>query len=1034
MKTLTVTSSTDSQMHNNIMAAGSRDRLPMLAIRRYPQWRSQFLRYIDTRPNGDALRKCILSGPYKPTTVLVQAVAATDDSLAIPEHTTVEIPMNMFHANKAHFEAEKESIHLYKGKEIAKPITALFESASEEDNDPEQAQRDKDMQKNLALIAKYFKKIYKPTNNNLRTSSNSRNKNVDTNPWYKNDNQSGQFGNQMTVNVVGARENVGSPVVQQSRIQWFNCKEFGHFAKECRKPKKVKDSAYHKEKMLLCKQAEKGVPLQAEQYDWLADTDEEIDEQELEAQYSYMEKIKEVPTADTYTDFEPLEQVKNDTGYNVFANDLEHSEQYEWESNSVWDSCLVALQNKQTEFEKYKALNDRTVDYDKLKRKLNETLGQLAQKDIEIKEGIPTASDEFPLPEDFPTASEERFPLLRKRDATAEEVCTANEDKGSRSLSWEQQVKMVKSRSSSKNEVFDDSFYSTSCKKNTESLNTKITELKIKFCEKIRGLEFNVECKSNRIEILTNELEELKKEKESLDSKLIGFKSAFKDLNTLLGSQRSDKIKEGLKYSVVPPSLAQVYSPPKKDMSWTGLPEFADGTITDYSRPSPSIESNSSDLQSSNSSVSEHEESLESIMSKPMIKFVKAADCPGVIKNNKTETTRKSPVKYAEMYRNTSKSPKVRGNQRNWNNLMNQRLGSNFVMKNKACFKCGHFDHLAYDCGLWVEKGKNGSKKNFTHKNVTLRADFFKTALVSAARRRVKRLERELKARTPRIKIDYVEVRGRSRFSNRRRIPNIVEPEIRTIAEIVLMADRTIGELLQAPTEGACPHHGFSELTQIDTFYNGLTEQDQDSLNAALGGNILNKTTREALKIIENKSKISNLVEIVNKQVIAPAKAVEKTYVTYRGAHAYYECIATDSNPSSVCAATNSYNQVSPPNRASHQIPPLVFALVQNNPNRLNQGTLLSNTVPNPKGEMKAVTTRSSLAYEGPSIPTESPLEKVDEQNTKEILDKEHSNSLGSTAQVQPPVVLILILEPNVPRTQTKPTIPYPSRLNDQKL
>nr|GEV34278.1 reverse transcriptase domain-containing protein [Tanacetum cinerariifolium] len=79
---------------------------------------------------------------------------------------------------------------------------------------------------------------------------------------------------------------------------------------------------------------------------------------------------------------------------------------------------------------------------------------------------------------------------------------------------------------------------------------------------------------------------------------------------------------------------------------------------------------------------------------------------------------------------------------------------------------------------------------------------------------------------------------------------------------------------------------------------------------------------------------------------------------------------------------------------------------------------------------MKAVTTHSGLAYEGPSIPTESPLEKVDEQNTKEILDKEHSNSSGSTAQVQPPVVPISILEPDVPRTQTKPTI----TLNDQKL
>nr|GFB50092.1 hypothetical protein [Tanacetum cinerariifolium] len=105
-----------------------------------------------------------------------------------------------------------------KGKEIAKPITPPPEPTSEEDSDPKQAQRDKDMQKNLALIAKYFKRIYKPTNNNLITSSNSRNKNVDTTPRYKNDNQSGQFGNQRTMNVARARENVGCPVVQQSGI------------------------------------------------------------------------------------------------------------------------------------------------------------------------------------------------------------------------------------------------------------------------------------------------------------------------------------------------------------------------------------------------------------------------------------------------------------------------------------------------------------------------------------------------------------------------------------------------------------------------------------------------------------------------------------------------------------------------------------------------------------------------------------------------------------------------------------------------
>ncbi|GKA30148.1 hypothetical protein Tco_0716453, partial [Tanacetum coccineum] len=83
------------------MAAGSRDRPPMLATGRYAQWRSRFLRYIDTRPNSDALRKCILEGPYSPTTVIVPAV---------PEQTTVETVMNMTPENRAHFESEKEAI------------------------------------------------------------------------------------------------------------------------------------------------------------------------------------------------------------------------------------------------------------------------------------------------------------------------------------------------------------------------------------------------------------------------------------------------------------------------------------------------------------------------------------------------------------------------------------------------------------------------------------------------------------------------------------------------------------------------------------------------------------------------------------------------------------------------------------------------------------------------------------------------------------------------------------------------------------
>nr|GEY07629.1 reverse transcriptase domain-containing protein [Tanacetum cinerariifolium] len=92
-------------------------------------------------------------------------------------------------------------------------------------------------------------------------------------------------------------------------------------------------------------------------------------------------------------------------------------------------------------------------------------------------------------------------------------------------------------------------------------------------------------------------------------------------------------------------------------------------------------------------------------------------------------------------------------------------------------------------------------------------------------------------------------------------------------------------------------------------------------------------------------------------------------------------------------------------------------------------GTLPSNTIPNPKGEMKAITTRSGVAYEGPSIPT---LKKVVKQETKETTNKEQSNFQESTTHIQPPVTLIL--EPDVPKTLPKPNIPYPSRLNDQKL
>nr|GFB69161.1 hypothetical protein [Tanacetum cinerariifolium] len=83
----------------------------------------------------------------------------------------------------------------------------------------------------------------------------------------------------------------------------------------------------------------------------------------------------------------------------------------------------------------------------------------------------------------------------------------------------------------------------------------------------------------------------------------------------------------------------------KKDLSWTGLPEFADNIVTDYSRPSPTIESTSGDDQNRNPSVSETEASPSAITPKPFIKFVKASNSPTKSKIDKAEKPKKSPVK-----------------------------------------------------------------------------------------------------------------------------------------------------------------------------------------------------------------------------------------------------------------------------------------------------------------------------------------------------------------------------------------------------
>nr|GEX16038.1 reverse transcriptase domain-containing protein [Tanacetum cinerariifolium] len=110
-----------------------------------------------------------------------------------------------------------------------------------------------------------------------------------------------------------------------------------------------------------------------------------------------------------------------------------------------------------------------------------------------------------------------------------------------------------------------------------------------------------------------------------------------------------------------------------------------------------------------------------------------------------------------------------------------------------------------------------------------------------------------------------------------------------------------------------CPHHGFTELHQLDTFYNALNPADHDSLNFAAGGNLLERHTQDVLTIIENKSKIAKLTHAVNQQTIVTVmtailkqfqatpppdfvKAVKEIYFICHGAHPYYQCLAADGN------------------------------------------------------------------------------------------------------------------------------------------
>nr|GEU86595.1 reverse transcriptase domain-containing protein [Tanacetum cinerariifolium] len=362
----------------------------------------------------------------------------------------------------------------------------------------------------------------------------------------------------------------------------------------------------------------------------------------------------------------------------------------------------------------------------------------------------------------------------------------------------------------------------------------------------------------------------------------------------------------------------------------------------------------------------------------------------------------------------------------------------------------------------------------------------------------------------------------------------------------------------------ACPHHGFSELHQLDTFYNALNVNDQDSLNSAAGGNFLDKMPQECLKIIESKSKVrqsqakavvakvstSSSTPAISSEVVelkdlvraflldkknqssastssptpALVKAVEPNCVTCGGTHSYQNCPATSGNvyrdniqdfPPHQNNQNNfnwgnnfnqnrggnfnqsNFNQGGNFNQGQLHRPqvnqppayqPLAYqapipqiqsvyqtdfesyvkandTVLRNMKNQgqnvqnqlanltdmlskfmsssiassLGSGTLPNNTIANLKEELKGITTRSGVAYQGPKIPTPP---KVIKQGTEVTKDQVQAPSSQSTAPVQPPVAQFetptLISKPvvapvSVPMPNVKSSIPYPSRHDNER-
>ncbi|GKC72197.1 hypothetical protein Tco_1118080 [Tanacetum coccineum] len=267
---------------------------------------------------------------------------------------------------------------------------------------------------------------------------------------------------------------------------------------------------------------------------------------------------------------------------------------------------------------------------------------------------------------------------------------------------------MAYSSTSSNSEVSTDSNCSSSCLENVKILKEQNEQLlKDLRTSKLNVIAYKIGLESVEARLLVYKKNESVYE-EDIKLTVENFENSSKNLNKLLDSQIVDKCKTSLGYNVVPPPYTGNFMPPKPDLSFCGLEEFVNEPIVSEptvkkhvvetseakasaDKPKVVRKNNGAPIIADWVSNSEEEDVPQAKIEKKTVKF-SFSKIEFVKSKEQVKSSRKTTVKQGNQNRQNTYT--ARGNQRNWNNMMSQRLGSDFEMTNKACYVCGSFDHL----------------------------------------------------------------------------------------------------------------------------------------------------------------------------------------------------------------------------------------------------------------------------------------------------------------------------------------------------